>query len=90
MKLFSIATVAALVFAPVSAIAQNAPSGDDSGKKSYMTGDANRVICRTADKTGSRLNRGRICMTASEWAESKRETRRTIEQAQTQRPSRDN
>jgi len=90
MKLFNIAFVTALVLAPAVASAQNPKrdtADDDTGKKSYATGDGNRMICRTSQIAGSRLRSGRVCMTAAEWAESKRVTRQMIEQAQTQRPT---
>jgi hypothetical protein len=47
---------------------------------------ANKQICRAAPDTGSRLGRSRICHTADEWAELRRETQQNIDRVQTGRP----
>jgi hypothetical protein len=44
--------------------------------------DPNKVICRTIDRTGSRLARDRICMTRAQWDERTRNDRRETEQMQ--------
>lgn len=48
--------------------------------------DPNEVVCRKEDVLGSRLQTRKVCMTRSEWAEARRETRGVVERAQTQRP----
>lgn len=50
-------------------------------------GDPNRMICRTEQEIGSRLKKIRRCHTAAEWAEIKRENRRTIDKVQAHKPS---
>lgn len=45
-------------------------------------GDTNKVICRTVAETGSRLKAKKICMTAAEWAEQRRQNRQLIERSQ--------
>jgi hypothetical protein len=50
-------------------------------------GDPNRVICRTEQQIGSRLQKIRRCHTAAEWAEIKRENRRVIDKVQAHKPS---
>lgn len=47
-----------------------------------MTGDPNRVVCRSEDVIGSRLRRQKRCMTAQEWADLYFDTRRTVERVQ--------
>jgi hypothetical protein len=47
--------------------------------------DPNERICRPAAETGSRLGHARICMTRSQWEEQRRETRQTVDRAQTTR-----
>jgi hypothetical protein len=34
--------------------------------------DPNRLICKHSDEPGSRIQRRKVCATASEWAERKR------------------
>ena len=73
MKKLAILT-ALLVSGPAFA----ADSSDAAGKK----GD--KMICRDMGETGSRLAKKRICMTANEWAEHRRNTKADIDKAQTQ------
>jgi hypothetical protein len=47
---------------------------------------ANKQICRAVADTGSRLGRSRICHTAEEWAELRRETQQNIDRVQNARP----
>lgn len=52
--------------------------------------DPNRKICEKVEKIGSRLNVVRVCMTARQWEEQKREHREHFERVQrvvNQRPS---
>lgn len=48
--------------------------------------DPNRMICRTIHEVGSRLASHRICMTATQWAEQRRQQRRDVERQQTIAP----
>lgn len=86
MKLFSTIAISALVLVPVSALAQDTRA---TRERSEEVGDGSRMICRTSGVTGSRVKTGRICMTADEWAASKREARNRVEQEQTRRPALD-
>lgn len=52
------------------------------------SGDPNRLVCQNVRETGSRLVRRRICMTASQWAEERRDMRQRIERLQSQNPQR--
>jgi hypothetical protein len=49
-------------------------------------GDPNRVICRTEQQIGTRLQKIRRCHTAAEWAEVKRDNRRVIDRVQAHKP----
>jgi hypothetical protein len=44
--------------------------------------DPNRKICEKVEKIGSRLNVVRVCMTARQWDEQKREHRENFERVQ--------
>lgn len=55
---------------------------DNSDNGTEATGDANRMICRSIAQTGSRLGRQRVCQTAGQWQQSRRDTRGAIERAQ--------
>jgi hypothetical protein len=46
--------------------------------------DPNRVICRTEETTGSRLQAERRCLTAQQWAELQRETRMEMDRRRQQ------
>jgi len=49
--------------------------------------DSNKVICRTVQDIGSRLNKSRACHTKAEWAELRRQTRETVQHIQDSRPA---
>jgi hypothetical protein len=81
MKYLGIAAVAAtLAFSSHPAAAGDTRTNEEIG-------DPNRMICRTQHATGSRLKKGKICMTAQEWADIKRDSRLTLEGAQQRRPT---
>ena len=44
--------------------------------------DPNRKICEKVERIGSRLATDRICMTAAQWEEQKRENREHVERVQ--------
>ncbi|MES2444972.1 MAG: hypothetical protein V4574_19275 [Pseudomonadota bacterium] len=71
--------VAGLALLATPAIAQQ------GGKKTSK--DPNRVICKTTDVIGSRLQTKRTCMTAAEWQILEREQRSTTERIQSYKPN---
>ena len=73
--------IAALVLTAGSpAVAQTATSS--STPVAAKAKDPNRKICEKVEKTGSRVNVVRICMTAAQWEEQKRENREHLERVQ--------
>ncbi len=84
MKLLNTIAISALLLVPSAASAQDTTKVHR--ERSEEVGDGSRMICRTSGVTGSRVKSGRICMTADEWAASKRETRARVEQEQQRRP----
>lgn len=44
--------------------------------------DPNRIICERQETTGSRLGARKVCLTAAQWQEKRREHREQLERAQ--------
>jgi hypothetical protein len=63
------------------ATAVGAPPAAAAPARSALN-DPSRVICETIKITGSRLGRQRVCMTAEQWAEERRQTRQGVERLQ--------
>jgi len=47
--------------------------------------DPNEVVCVYQQTTGSRVNRVRVCRTRQQWADTRQETRQTVERVQDSR-----
>ena len=77
-------TIAALVLTAASpAMAQTAASPTTSpSKPTSKAKDPNRKICEKVEKIGSRLSTVRVCMTAAQWEEQKRDHRENFERVQ--------
>lgn len=60
-----------------SVMAQKAPP------ESQRSPDPNEVICERQDVVGSRLQKRRVCMTRSQWAEHRLQDKQAIERVQT-------
>ena len=65
-----------------AATAAAAPVASDKGGF-----QSTKLICRTVQEIGSRLNKARACHTRAEWAEQRRLTRETIQRIQDTRPA---
>lgn len=70
------------VSAMVSAQAQQQPQVATAAPSS---GDPNQILCEKQEVIGSRLGHRKVCMTRSQWEESRRQDRGEIEKVQTQR-----
>lgn len=66
--------IAALACVPATVSAK----GKDSDR------DPNRMVCEKQEVVGSRLATKRVCMTASEWEQKRREERQMIDRTQMQ------
>lgn len=79
LKLVTLAAVLALgatsAVAQVSSIETARPAGK-------APQDPNKLICERVEKTGTRLGGRRVCLTAAQWAEQRREQREDLERAQ--------
>jgi len=70
-----IAIFAALALIPAIAAAED---------KKAENKDPNRIICEKQEVLGSRVATKKVCLTAAQWAERKREDREAIEKGQKQ------
>jgi hypothetical protein len=64
--------------APALAATQKPDQPTSADKKR----NPDRPICKTIQKTGTRLGGERICMTAREWEEQRRSSRKVTEEGQ--------
>ena len=72
--------VATVIFAALALVPAIAAAED----KKADTKDPNRMICERQKSTESRVATKRVCMTAAEWDERRREDREAIEKGQRQ------
>jgi hypothetical protein len=72
--------VAIVIFAALALV----PAIAAAEEKQAPAKDPNRIICEKQEVVGSRLATKKICMTAAEWAERKREDREAVEKGQRQ------
>jgi hypothetical protein len=79
-------TVALSALLASAGVAAQTPSSGGSPERE--AGDPDRRICQPVAETGSRLSRGRVCLTRSQWEQQRRETRQNVERAQVQRVER--
>ena len=77
-KLVTLAAVVA--FGAIFATAQ-ASSIETSGPAENVK-DPNKLICERVEQIGTRLGARRVCMTAAQWAEERREQREAMERVQ--------
>ena len=76
LKPLLIAALALSAASPAIAESTSAPTTTAKSK------DPNRKICEKVERIGSRLATDRICMTAAQWEEQKRENREHVERVQ--------
>lgn len=75
-----IAAAAVFSLMPAAALAQtDKPQSQDVGK-------SDRMVCKSIKMTGSRLAKKRVCQTASEWEDVRRQEQTLIERIQGSRP----
>jgi hypothetical protein len=70
-------SISLLVGALLVSGAGEAPAPAEPKKKA-----AARMVCERVEETGTRLGGRRVCLTAEQWAEKRREHRADIERAQ--------
>jgi hypothetical protein len=72
--------VAVVLFAALALV----PAIAAAEEKKADNKDPNRLICEKQEVIGSRLATKKICLTAAQWEERKREDREAIEKGQMQ------
>jgi hypothetical protein len=77
--MFKLICVSAAVVA--SAAMAQAPN-EGSTRIPSGNADPDEVVCVNQNTTGSRVNRVRICRTRAQWADTRQETRKTVERVQ--------
>ena len=70
-----------LLFA-IAAMAVAPPVIAAPDSKRAVAADPNRKICQEVDTIGTRLGKKKICATAAEWEEKKRQDRDVVDQSQ--------
>ena len=76
------ALAAILLFSGSPALADQ--TGSPSASKSGTVRDPNRMVCEKVEVIGTRLGSKRVCMTAAQWAEQRRQDRLEIDKGQMQ------
>lgn len=56
-----------------------------SAREPKKATDPNKVICRTSEAIGSRLQTKKTCLTSTQWNQMEREQRDTVEKVQSLR-----
>jgi hypothetical protein len=72
--------VAVVIFAALAVIPAIA-AAEDKGAESK---DPNRIICEKQEVAGSRVATKKVCLTAAQWEERRREDREAVEKGQRQ------
>lgn len=77
---------AALVAISVPAAAQIAFGDTDQAPKPVKTAkpskDSDKLVCRSQDSLGSRLDRKQVCMTKEQWAANEQEAKQKVHDMQ--------
>lgn len=79
MKALALALTAAVAMPAAAQGQAPAQSASAAGQKAK---DPNRIICEREEVLGSRLASKKVCLTAQQWQERRREHRETLEQFQ--------
>ena len=76
------ASLAVLLVAAAPAVAQTAPPTQAQAAPKAAPNPLDKMICRTEEVIGSRLNTQRVCMTLREWKEQADANREATERMQ--------
>lgn len=67
---------------PVPVLAQDAPPADQAQTRKEE--DGKKMICRSEDRIGTRVQKRKICMTRDEWRQVSTESNMAIEKSTAQ------
>jgi Spy/CpxP family protein refolding chaperone len=82
-KLSTLILAASLVSSAAAAQVTSLATANPAPKSN----DPNRIVCDVEQTTGTRLGARKVCKTAFEWAQMKRDQRETLEKVQQQATS---
>ena len=82
--LFSVAAAFALTV-PAVAVGQGQSENSQSTDEKGADVSQNRMVCKRQKSTGTRLGSEKVCMTAAQWAQLKRDQREATERTQAAR-----
>ena len=83
--LAAVALVGPALAGPALAAGQAEPEKSAPTVEEVTDTSQNRMVCKRQKDTGSRLGSKRICMTAAQWAQKKRDERAVTERTQAAR-----
>ncbi len=85
--MFKLGYVALLMVIPGPALAQivfqEAPAVAPPTKAEKSKSDLDKVVCRSQETLGSRLDRHQVCMTKGEWLAAEQEAKNKVHDMQT-------
>jgi hypothetical protein len=73
-----------VLVASTSSTPQQAPPAQAQPAPVAKINPLEKIVCRTEDPTGGRLNRQRVCMTVRDWQDQAQENREAVERLQQQ------
>ncbi|MGH6659707.1 MAG: hypothetical protein ACREBK_01830 [Sphingomicrobium sp.] len=79
--MFKFASIVILLAAAAPATAQNPPVGSAPQAKTQVD-PLDRIVCRTEEGLGSRLNKKKVCMSQRDWKEQADDSRAATERMQ--------
>jgi len=71
-----------LLAAAAPATAQNAPAAPAAAPAPTQANPLDKIVCRTEEGLGSRLNRKKVCMSMRDWKEQADDARNSTERMQ--------
>ena len=84
--------MAVLTALPAPAFAQivfqEAPVVPPAAKTEQGKSDMNKIVCRSQETIGSRLERQQVCMTKQQWWQAEQDNKRKVQELQDLTPTR--
>ena len=82
---------AGLTLASAPALAQivfdDSPTTVATPAKPGLKGDLDKIVCRTQDSIGSRVQRQKVCLTKQQWWQQEQDNKRKVQEIQDRTPA---
>ncbi|MGE5562325.1 MAG: hypothetical protein ACM3ZV_03350 [Bacillota bacterium] len=82
---------AGLMLAPAPAFAQilfdDTPTTAAAPAKPGLKSDLDKIVCRTQDTIGSRVQAQRVCLTKQQWWQQEQDNKRKVQEIQDRAPA---